>query len=366
MSKTEKYIMRILIVVFTMLFSCFLSSASAQTPEQESYLTPSMLMKISSYCQRKELMQYMFARVNDIYYSDEVDKALRTLYNHLDYAEKFLIEIYDQYGSRMGYFVLKDMGFTLYESSIVEDVWKKEEERREAVAERKRKEKEMALMKRIQANEIFLSNVLSGKPSADIDILDMATYDVVNDREELMNYSYDCIVTKDGKLLLVNPSDTLQYSAVQKFIYNYMTENSAGAFSPGYIEIDGASIPVDSYFTITFNEIRNRIQGSIRTTVKKDKKTGCWKFVDDISEQLRYFAGKDSEAMKYDLEAAINTSQDLAELKGKKEITAAVYQRIFSSNISSIVNLSFYFEMTYLKDNVWDMVQVPIKYPVAF
>lgn len=359
--------LRMLVIVLALLLASPVSIIHAQTSEyRKSYLTPAMLMKISSYCQYNQNAQYLFARANDINYRDELDRTLRTLYDHLDCAERFMIEIYDQYGQRMGYFALKDMGFTLYEYSIVEAVWKKEEERREAIAERKRREKEQALLKRINENEIFSFDALSGGPSADIDALDMATYDVVNDREELIDYRYDCIVTKEGKLKLVNQSDTLQYSALQKFIYYYITESSAGAFKPGYITINGEPIPVDCYFTVKFKEIRHRIQGVLTTTIRKDKKKGCWIFAEDGSGNLNYFVEKSSEAIKYDLETAINTSPVLSALKGKKTITANVYQRELSSNIASTINLSYYFDMTYRKDKVWDVEPIPIKYPVAF
>ena len=144
----------------------------------------------------------------------------------LDYAEKYLIVLYYNYGMRMGYFALKDMGFTIQETEKVEAVWKEEEAKQQAIAEKEKQEKEQALLKRIEADDIFTKDRLTTLPDIEIDIYNLATSTVFNDKDELMNYDYNCIINKEGKLYLMNASDTLNYSAIQKFIYHYISDNN--------------------------------------------------------------------------------------------------------------------------------------------
>ena len=257
-----------LIVIF--LFSFAIGTTTAQTTKnQQSFVTSSMAKKISYSCQYNERMQWFFANANNINFSHEADKILRTLDKHLDYAEKYLIALYYNYGMRMGYFALKDMGFTLQETEKVEAVWKKEEAKQQAIAEKEKQEKEQALLKRIEADDIFTKDQLTTLPDIEIDIYNMATSTVFNDKDELMNYDYDCIINKEGHLYLVNASDTLKYSPIQKFIYHYISDSNIdfGGYKSGYIEINDKDIPVNSYVNIEFKEQRYKHRGYYNTPI---------------------------------------------------------------------------------------------------
>ena len=203
-------------IIVIMLFSLSFQSVYSQTKKnQQSFVTTAMAKKISYSCQYNERMQWFFANANQINFSDEADRILRTLDKHLDYAEKYLVALYYNYGMRMGYYALKDMGFTIQETEKVEAVWKEEEAKQQASAEKKRQEKEQALIKRIEAGDIFTKDMLSVQPNIEIDIAEMATSSVINNKNEYFDYNYRCIIDKEGKLSLANLSDTLGYSVMQ-------------------------------------------------------------------------------------------------------------------------------------------------------
>lgn len=356
-----------LIVIF--LFSFAIGTTTAQTTKnQQSFVTSSMAKKISYSCQYNERMQWFFANANNINFSHEADKILRTLDKHLDYAEKYLIALYYNYGMRMGYFALKDMGFTLQETEKVEAVWKKEESKQQAIDEKEKQEKEQALIKRIEADDIFTKDQLTTLPDIEIDISNMTTSTVFNDKDELMNYDYDCIINKEGHLYLVNASDTLKYSTIQKFIYHYISDSNIDfvGYKSGYIEINDKDIPVNSYITIQFREQRYKHRGYLELTIKKNKKTSRWEFVEDLATKLQSWAKEDAQKMQYDLEAAIYNCTELNNLKGKIQLKMDVYRRVLKSNVSDETELSYYFDMEYLKRSVWEVEYLPLRYSLSF
>lgn len=358
------------IVVIVLLSLYFQSVYPQTTKNQQSFVTTAMAKKISYSCQYNERMQWFFANANQINFSDEADRILRTLDKHLDYAERYLIALYYNYGVKMGYFALKDMGFTIQETEKVEIVWKEEEAKQQAVTEKKRQEKEQALLKRIEAEDIFTKDVLSVQPNIEIDLSNMATSTTIfNNKEELMNYDYNCIINKEGQLYLVNASDTLKYSTIQKFIYHYISDSNIdyGGYKAGRIEINGNSVPVDSYINVQFREQRYKHRGYLELNIKKNKKSDRWEFVEDLTTKLQSWAKEDADKMQYDLEAAIYNCSELNDVKGNKlQLKMDVYRRVLKSNISEEVELSFFFDIQYLKKSVWDVTYVPLKYNVSF
>lgn len=356
-------------LLFILTFVCSLSCVSfAQNSVTKSYVTEEMAEKISYQCQYNERMNWLFATANDFNFSHEADKVLRTLNKHLDCAERFLIAIYRQYGMKMGYYALKDMGFTIEETEKVEAVWKKEEDRLNALAEQRRKEKEQKTLKRIEANSIFVSEQLSTQPRVMIDAYNMATFQIYNDREEQMNYTFNCIVSKDGKLTLAHPSDTLNYSTVQKFIYHYIADNNMdfGGYKAGTIRIDGKDYPVNSYMTIQFKEKSwpvNRY-GYISITIKKNKKTGSWEIQPDESDNL--YCKDCGQPLNTDLDNAIYDCPELQNMKGKVRLRVEIYERRLSSNISEEIQLPHFFKMSYLKKSLLGEEYLPLEYKVSF
>ena len=350
---------------FCMLLS---STCFAQNLTAQSYITMNMADKISYSCQYNERMNWLFANANGINFSHEADKILRTLGKHLDCAEKFLIAIYYQYGMEMGYYALKDMGFTIEETERVETIWKKEADKQNTLAEQRQKEKEKKLLERIEANSIFVSEQLSNQPQVMIDAYNMSTFQIYNDREEQMNYTYNCIVNKDGKLSLFHPSDTLNYSKVQKFIYHYISDNNMdfGGYKAGVIQIDGKSYPVNSYMTIQFKEKSHPVNryGYISVTIKKNKKTGLWNILSDESDNL--ICNDCGQPLNIDLNNAIYDCSELQDMKGKIRLRVEVYERRLSSNISEEIQLPHFFKMSYLKNSFLGEEYLPLKYNVSF
>ncbi|MCS2957671.1 hypothetical protein NXX53_11955 [Bacteroides salyersiae] len=188
------------------------------------------------------------------------------------------------------------MGFTIKETERVEVVWEQEEAKQEAIANKKRQEEEQALLKRIEADDIFTEDILSIKPNIEIDIAELAISPVTNNKNERFDYYYRCIIDKEGKLSLANFSDTLNYSVMQKFIYDYITNENI--YKAGCIEIEGRHIPVNSYVNIEFKEQRYKHRGYLDLSIKKDKKTNRWEILPNNSTDLMHWTCEDPEVLK--------------------------------------------------------------------
>ena len=367
---------KLLLLTATFLLFFTTGTITAQTTKgQKSPVTTTMAKKISSYCQYNQRALSLFAVANSQQVQNRTDLAhrlLKTLDKHLDCAENFIVTLYYNYGVEMAYFALKDAGVTIKETDVAETIFKKEKEKQDKIAQeqeaRKKAERKQTLLKRIEANDVFAVKSLSVQPDIEINIANMATSTVFNDKDEYMDYDYDCIISKDGKLSLKNPSDTLNYSAMQKFIYHYITDNNIdfGGYKAGCIEIDGIEIPVNSYINIQFREQRYKHRGYLELSIKKNKKTGRWEFTDDTSAKLQNWAKEDAEKMQYDLEAAIYSCPTLNDLKGTLQLKIEVYRRVLKSNISDETDLSYYFDMKYLKRSILGAEYVTLRYNVSF
>ena len=360
---------KVLLITIISLAWSIVSCLAQEQKTANSFVTPSMAKKISYSCQYNERMQWLFATANQINFSSEADKILRTLDKHLVYAEKFFLALFYNYGMEKGYWALKDMGLTISEINTIQDIWKKEEDRQKIIIDKKRKEKEQALSKRIKENGVFTKDFLSVQPDIEIDIANIATYTVFNDKDELMNYEYECIISKDGKLSLENPADTLNYSAMQKFIYQYISDENmgGGVYKAGYIEINGKDIPVNSYINIKFNEQRSKHKGYLDLTIKRNKKTGQWEILSDSSSDLMPWTCDEPEQLKSDLESAFYNCPELQEKKGKIQLKIDVYKRILSSNISDKIELSHYFKIMYRNASFGGYGEyIPLEYKISF
>lgn len=379
----QKMKKKILLLAATLLLSLSVAeTATAQSAVQrKSYVTSSMARKIANHCKYNGRMEALFATSNNIIFVADARQILLTLDEHLDYAEKFLNALYESYGMRLGRIGLSDMGFTSQETERVAAIWMKEESRKIAVAQQQKKEEEQALMEQIKANDIFYPEELSTEPQIMIDAYNMATYDAYYDNDEKIDYTYHCIMSKDGKLSLENPTDTINYSAMQKFIYEYITSPNLGALDYGYkagtVMIGGTSYPVNSYVTIHFKEERykrNNGKGYLNVTIKKNKKTGNWDILTDKSDDIVCAKCKDPEVLKMDLENAIYDCPDLKKLNGKILLKVVIYERRLSSNISQEIELSHYFDLSYTKDTLLEYLKscfdgeeyIPLKYKVSF
>ena len=189
--------------------------------------------------------------------------------------------------------------------------------------------------------------------------------------DKLINYTYHCILSKEGKLSLIHPADTANYSPIQEYLYRYMTAPTMGMtypYQPGIVLIDGKNHPVNSYVTIQFKEERYKSKvnkGYLNVTIKKSKKTGAWEILADKSDAIRCMTCQDSDALKTDLENAIYDCPDLQNLTGVIILKVVVYERRLHSNVSEEITLPHYFELSYLKKGFWDDEYIPLKYEVT-
>ena len=343
---------------------------------KKSPVTTTMARKIGYYCRHNQRALSLFAIANPQQVRNRTDLAhrlLETLDKHLDCAENFIVTLYYNYGVEMAYFALKDAGFTIKETDIAEAIYQKEREKQYRIAQeqevRKNAERERILLKRIESNYIFDKESLLIQPNVEIDISAMATSSITNNRDEYIDYSYDCIIDKEGKLSLTNLSDTLHYSDMQKFIYQYICDENVGSgiYTPGYVKIGNDTVAGKCYINIKFNEQRYQHKGYLDLTVVKDKKTGQWRFIEDLNSKLQNWTCREPEILRYDLETAIYNCPSLDELnKNKVELKFYVYSRKLRSNISDEIDLSHYFKILYLKRGFWETGYTPLEYKISF
>ena len=357
----------------TILFLSAAETVAAQDAAQgQSYVTSSMARKIANHCRHNGRMEALFMESNNITFIPDARQILVVLDEHLDYAEKFLSALYEGYGMRLGRKGLEAMGFTMQETERVATVWSKEEDRKKALAEQQRKEEEELLLEHLNTNSIFIPEQLHAQPQVIMDPYYLGVLcDVYYDSDELINYTYHCILSKDGELSLMHPSDTANYSPIQEYLYHYMTDPTLGMtypYQPGTVLIDGKSHPVNSYVTIQFKEERYKSKvskGYLNVTIKKDKETGTWEILADKSDAIRCMTCQDSDALKTDLENAIYDCPDLQNLTGVIILKVVVYERRLHSNVSEEITLPHYFELSYLKKGLWDDEYIPLKYEVT-
>ena len=343
---------KILLLAATLLLSLSVAeTATAQSAGQrKSYVTSSMARKITYFCQYKDLAMAIFADANRIVSGVELDKTINTLDKHLDYAENFLLAIYYRYGMEMGYGVLKNMGLTPREIEVVQAEWKKDDERRAAIAEQKRKEKESGYLKLIEENGVFTSEQLAVQPKINIDLTAISMLLPDNPKSEPLNYWYYCIVSKDGYISLQDESDTLKYTEIKKTIYNdYIKGNNV--FEVGKVEIEGKQIPVNSKVLIDIKEVRkphkfnrNKV---LDFNIQKDKHLNFWYVLwnEKIYNQ-HTLRCKDFHGLKSQLTGALNNCLEIREQKGVKEIEVVAYERILECEFSDKVILPHIFEIT--------------------
>lgn len=131
-------------VIVLLLFLCASNMGFAQN--NNSLVTPQMSNKVAYYV--KNHMGFsttIFCDANHLNGMYELDKALASIDKHPEYIEKFIIEIFNQYGTGdSGYVALKEFGYTPQEYDIALKIysnWRKvqqlaaEEERNKAIKE---------------------------------------------------------------------------------------------------------------------------------------------------------------------------------------------------------------------------------------
>ena len=343
---------KILLLVATLLFSISVAeTVTAQSAEhRKSYVTSSMARKITYFCQYKDLAMAIFADANEIVSGVELDKTINTLDKHLDCAENFFLAIYYRYGMEMGYGVLENMGLTPREIEVVQAEWKKDDERRAAIAEQRRKEKESGYLKLIEENGVFTSKQLAVKPKINIDLTAISMLLPDNPKNEPLNYWFNCIVSKDGYIYLQNEGDTLKYTNMKKTIYNdYIKGNNV--FEVGKVEIEDKLIPVNCKVLIDIKEVRKlhkyNYNKVLNFKIAKDKRLNFWYLLGNGSNySQRTLRCKDYLGLKSQLTGALNNCPEIREQKGVKDIEVIVYERTLECDFSDEVILPHIFEIT--------------------
>lgn len=332
---------KILLLAATLLLSLSVAeTATAQNAGQrKSYVTSSMARKITYFCQYKDLAMAIFADANKIVSSVELDKTINTLDKHLDCAENFFLAIYYRYGMEMGYGVLENMGLTPREIEVIQAEWKKDDERRAAIAEQKRKEKESGYLKLIEENGVFTSEQLAVQPKISIDLTAISMLLPDNPKSEI-DYWFRCVVSKDGYISLEDENDTLNYTNVEKEIYSNFIKGD-NAIEVGKVEIDGKQISVNSRVIIKLNEVRKRdVRGShnneLTFSIQKDSRLNAWFVIWDDEFPNNRVLCKDIQGFKSQLTGALYNCHGLEKLnEGYFHIIKVIpYQRKLECNLS--------------------------------
>ena len=149
---------------------------------------------------------------------DVADRILAKLNNHLDYAENFILDLYYNYGTEMAYFALKNAGFTIQEHDTADAIWKKAQEKQKQIEQKRQQEKMKAnLVKEQNTFDLAINggsfgfHALSNKPEITLDIAEMARCvdGFRSDKhiawDENIDYTFNCIISKDKTLELIIP-----------------------------------------------------------------------------------------------------------------------------------------------------------------
>lgn len=308
-------------VLFSLTFSQTLFGQNKNEKEKTS-VTPEMARKIGYHCQYNQRGLAFFANANNINFSHEADKIVRSLDKHLGYAEKFLLALYYSYGIEKGYWALKDMGFAIKEIDIAESIWAKEKEKQDKIREENEIEKRKAeLSKEKDIFDLathggyFGFHALTVPPEITIDANDLARSIDLWKNEGLISWetsidcSFDCVISKEGILSLARPEDEDNFNSIRKLLSDYLIHNAIvqNPASIMFKQLD-TTVIVNSKATIRFKQEARRLKNSIQFKAKKDKKSQRWKIINDVELRTQLnMASKNNaedyaEAIYYDIE----------------------------------------------------------------
>lgn len=118
-------IMKRVITCFLLLCIFSVVSSYAQNPKESHFMTKDLARRIKYNCQRNDQLTAFFYSTNSFSSYKEGDKILSNLEEYPEYAEKYLMSIYNTYDVDWGYFAMKQLGLSIHEINIVEKVWGK-------------------------------------------------------------------------------------------------------------------------------------------------------------------------------------------------------------------------------------------------
>jgi len=262
---------KILIIV-----CCAFISVNVYSQKDKSLITPAMAKKVSSWCQRSSSsalrLCYQCLQTKYNLSLSNADRAISSLDKHLDYAEEIIYAIY-LFQPDWFRLTVKDY-FTINEIDIMEKYAEKRYEKEKQEQQRKEQQikerKEKELQQKINEGYVFMPKELSQLYQVHLNIDDQT---LLAKLQMSNNVSFNCIINKDGQLLLKNIADSIKFSESENNLFQYL--QNEGSFTPGHIGIFGKNTPVNAEVTIRFYIVYSVTQPPIILELDKSKK-GDW------------------------------------------------------------------------------------------
>ena len=323
----------------------------AQKPavkQTKTLVTKLMGQKIAErilYDRRSNFNRAMFNNANDIRTLRESDMILSNIEKHLDYAENFIVWLFDYYGTGdVGYIALKSFSFTPEEYKIAEKIYnnvhaKEIEEKKKQEASKRQEEQRQKEIRKNKEQELYdewTENgipVLSEKQVTNKPVIIAKTIENFNDGLNNIDYMffYDNFIptvqcshweNKTKKLefiVQVNPDKTIKL----------LNENSATDYHFGNLALEVSkpatyefkelgkilSVPVKMTITITFTASRSKNDYGY-ALAKFDEKYGQWYFTKKdyaYSENFPFDINLNEIVKKYKFDEKKQFREDIAE-----------------------------------------------------
>lgn len=370
---------------FRKLFCIFLfitlgTIAFCQTKTKSPKITPTMAKKIGMCCRNNPRMLSLFASANaEIVQNrrDVADRILAKLDNHLDYAENFILDLYYNYGTEMAYFALKNAGFTIQEHDTADAIWKKAQEKQKQIEQKRQQEKEeVELVKEQDTFDlainggVFAFHALSNKPEITLDMAEMARcIDIFRiDKHiawnENIDYTFNCIISKDKTLELILPEDSITFTSTQKVLWEYIKSNTIvqNHATIQFSQLDTTLI-VSAKANLRITQKSTRYRTIIEFNASKDKKTKKWNITnpDELKRKLNNIDRDNAESMYYDIEGSLYYNPYLESFeKGKYLIKAVIVENrleyYVENELQEEASMSFSFEFSCNKKNFMNRI----------
>lgn len=258
----------------------------ARTPQQSpSVITQSMAKKIGYFCRYNDRAMILFAQSNaDVVQNrrDIAEQLLWSLENHLDYAEKFLIMLYDVYGKQLAYSSLNNMNFTPKEHDIADSLYQRVQRRRQEIKEQKEQERikqklesEQRILDLADNGHIFPINDLYELPVVHFNIKELAhQLKYLQISNSYFECGFNCIISKDGTLSLENTADYETFSDIEQWIWDYIEKNAIVKTLPAIkLEQMNRVVNVAAKSRIRIENDIDYYPSEITAHIKKNKKT---------------------------------------------------------------------------------------------
>ena len=292
---------RLILILSAVIMSLTLTTVNAQT------VTKKMAEKVGYLCLSNQTAFARFANSIGAYDRGHVDAVLRNLSNHLDYAERFIIFLYDVYGEEMTYWALRDC-LTVDELRTAKKLYEKVEDERRVLKEEEEERQKILLKKNIESGHYFTNSELAVQPIINLDIQKIVDELGVN-RGGGISLSLDCKLPLNPKDFEIERATQKNYSDYEKSLLELIEEQVRPSdVKVGYVEFEGEKKPVNSIVYMLVTESREellRYGGSknkpIEVIIKKEIRKGIdtCKIVKFEGNSIRYIANKTFDGNKF-------------------------------------------------------------------